>query len=137
MSKQQSESLTAEQLLGEIQIVPGPGVREVEDLHRRAYPPPDAPLDAISVIFLNLEDKARAEMNRRDTREAILKAEIDQVEDVKAILIGELLAEQRTKRLLIWICGSAICALFWLNVWQGREYICWLVLWVWNLWRIA
>lgn len=135
---------------------PGPGVYDVENLHRLATQVAEAPipldpsaLDPIDVTMLDLENRAKAEMERRDmveaalkaerdwyrkcwrrecdeaqserrrgdARESILKAEIDQCEAVKGVLIQNLQAEQRTKRLLIWVCGLVICALFWINVW--------------------
>jgi hypothetical protein len=55
-----------------------------------------------------LESDARTEMSRRDAVQAELQSELDRSDGVRAILAAELRAEQRTKRLLIWICGSVI-----------------------------
>lgn len=98
-------------------------VRQQMRDERRANRPPDAVVDQVSVIMLDLENRAKAEMDRRDAREAILKAEIDQVESVKAILIGEVLAEQQTIRRLTLICVVLFCALCWLEGWRVATWI--------------
>jgi hypothetical protein len=66
---------------------PVPGVREVEQLSRMANRPPDGVVDFVTAKMLDLENRAKAEVQCRDAREAVLKAEIDYCESVKGILI--------------------------------------------------
>jgi hypothetical protein len=89
---------------------------------RRAARPPDAALDKERTTWMELERRAVAEMDRRDKvedgllnlvalrqkNESALARDLEKCEGVKAVLIGELQAEQRTKRLLIWIGGSVL-----------------------------
>lgn len=125
----------------------GPGVAEVEELqracaewnddptsrdYRMADRPPDAVLDPVSVIMLDLENKAKAEMRRRDAVEAALKAEVDwHIEELKRAGKREEAAKRHSRR-LVWISCPLVLVFFWLNVWQGWEYIGRAAAWIWS-----
>jgi hypothetical protein len=135
-----SSSLSADQLLAHVRIAgrpgpsdPGPGVYDVENLHRMANRPPDAALDPVSVIMLDLENRAKAEMERRDAVESRLKAQVDWWAEGVFVAWKREERLKRTIRQLVWICGPVICALFWANVWLGWEYICQVAAWIWGL----
>ena len=120
---------------------PGPGVTDVENLHRMAAQAPEAPipldplaLDPVDVAFLDIEDRLSVVMAERDSLVEQVKAlemhvassdrmmgvlirECNKARDGEGVrevvLVAVLRAEQASTRRATYLAALLFCALCW------------------------